>query len=63
MRILQVPLLFVISLLLAPAAGFAQSVTVGQVGPSFTLDKYGGGTISPDDFSGKIKFIYFFGST
>jgi len=63
MRILQVPLLLVVSWLLATATGFAQSVSVGQVGPSFTLDKFGGGTISLDDFSGKIKFIYFFGST
>jgi len=62
MRILQVPLLFV-SLLLAPATGFGQSVRVGDVGPSFTLDKFGGGTLSLDDFSGKIKFIDFFGST
>ena len=63
MRILQASFLLIISLLLATAASFAQSVNVGQVGPSFTLDKFGGGTISPDDFSGKIKFIYFFGST
>ena len=63
MRILQAPLLLIVNLLLAAATSFSQSVNVGQVGPSFTLDKFGGGTISLDEFSSKIKFVYFFGST
>ncbi len=63
MRIMQISLISIIILLLSIAGSVAQSVNVGQVGPSFTLDKFGGGTISLDDFSGKIKFIYFFGST
>ncbi len=63
MRAFYSHLVLFVNLLLLSAVGFAQSVNVGKVGPAFTLDKLGGGTISLDDFSDKIKFIYFFGST
>lgn len=46
----------------APPAG-AQNYSVGQKAPVFTLDRYGGGTVSNADYPGKVLFLNFFGST
>lgn len=50
------------ALLLMVAPLFGQ-VGVGSPAPSFSLAAFGGGTISLEDYRGKIVFINFFGST
>lgn len=52
-------LLFACSTLLLPVNSDAQSV--GTKAPDFTVDLLGGGNFTLSDYSGKVKFIFFFG--
>jgi peroxiredoxin len=54
---------FLIATLVCPLSGSAQNVAVGEAAPDFTLSQLGGGTFSLGDFTGKVRFLDFFGST
>lgn len=41
---------------------FAQNVSVGETTPGFEVDRFGGGTLSPEQYRGEILVLYFFGS-
>lgn len=42
---------------------YAQNVSVGETTPGFEVDRFGGGTLSPEQYRGSILVLYFFGST
>ncbi|MBN2011886.1 redoxin domain-containing protein [candidate division KSB1 bacterium] len=46
-----------------PISGLiAQNVHVGEIAPSFQLERFDGGTLSLSEYAGTIVFINFLGS-
>jgi hypothetical protein len=53
---------FIFLVLVIPVLSRSQILQVGHTAPDFSLPRYGGGTLTNTEFSGKIIFYNFFGS-
>ena len=59
----QILLATAVTLAAFQLSAHAQNIMSGDFAPNFTLDQFGGGSVSLDGYPGKVIFINFFGST